>query len=100
TFLTQRGALQLVVGPVPALEAAAARRGTASVAVPTPTAHITIVIANHRSSDRDGPITAEQILGSDPVLQELKRLGLEPGEGTVADDGRAGEVYAIRDKVS
>ena len=38
TFLTRRGALNLVVGPVPALQTAAARQTTATVATPTPAA--------------------------------------------------------------
>jgi hypothetical protein len=100
TFLTQRGALGLVIGPVPALDAAAARQATAEVARPTPAAQLTVVIATRGSpiSNRV-PITADQLLRSDAAVAALEALGLAPGTGTPAPLAQAGEVYAIREKV-
>lgn len=100
TFLTQRGALRVVIGPVPALRAAATRQSTATVATPTPGAQLTVVIATHGSPTRNqGAITADHLLGSEAALTALEALGLTPGDGTPAPVARAGEVYAIREKV-
>lgn len=99
TLLTQRGALGLVVGPAPALEAAAARLG-AAVFEPTPGAEITVVITTRQTASGARPITAESLLGAAALDSVFADLGLVAGNGTVADKVRAGEVHAIRDKVA
>ena len=100
TFLTQRGALQLVVGPVPALEAAAERRATAAVSTPTPATQLTVVIATRlTAAGGTDPIEAGPLLESEPVVAAFERLGLEPGSGDVASGSTAGDVYSIREKV-
>lgn len=100
TFLTQRGALQLVVGPVPALDAAAGRQASATVATPTPAAQLTAVVATRKTvaGDQD-PIDASSLLESEAALDAFERLGLEPGTGNVAGGSMAGDVYSIREKV-
>jgi hypothetical protein len=101
TFLTQRGALTLVVGPVAALDAAAARQASASVSTPTPPAELTVVVATRAASAAsDRPtISPDRLLSVDAVGPTFDRLGLEPGTGTASGADRAGEVYAIREKV-
>lgn len=102
TFLTRRGALDLVVGADPALRTASARLSSAAVATPTPAESMTVVLATRAA---DGPNAADDPLGADLVLDSerartaLTGLGLEPGEGEVSDTARSGEFYAVLDKL-
>ena len=104
TFITTSGALSIVVGPVPALEVAptsprlAGRN--AAVHTLTPAAEITVVIATRQSSSDTPPVAADALLGDPAVEAVFTELGLTPGTGTVSDQRQAGEVYAIRDKVT
>lgn len=99
TFLTQRGALGMVVGPVPALEAATLRQPTATVAIPTPEAQLTVVVVTHRTTGDRSPITGGHLLRSEAARTAFEALGLVPATGTASDLTRAGEVHSIREKL-
>ena len=100
TFLTRRGALNLVVGPVPALQTAAARQTTATVATPTPAAAITVVLATRADpSASTGALPADLVLDSDRATAALEALGLAAGTGSAAPAARAGALYAVLDKL-
>lgn len=85
------GALQLLVGPAVAFDGA----DRIGQAVPTDAATVSVVLAE-RGDDGD-------LLGSafddDPVAGALRDAGVTPGRGTLAGDQRAGELYALREKV-
>jgi hypothetical protein len=98
TFLTRRGALNLVVGAVPALRTAAARQTTATVASPTPAATLTVVLATRTRAGTD-PLPADLVLDSDRAATALEALGLAAGTGSAAPPARAGELYAVLDKI-
>jgi hypothetical protein len=98
TFLTRRGALNLVVGSVPALQAAAARQTTATVTTPSPAATLTVVLAT-RARPGEDPLAADLVLGNARATAALEAIGLTTGTGTAAPAERAGELYAVLDKI-
>lgn len=103
-FLTRRGALSAVVGPTPALEAAAARQPAATVTQPEPVATARVVIATASSpsagSSAERPtVSPGDLLGSEAARAALESLGLETGLGDPAAATTAGEVYSLREKL-
>lgn len=98
TFLTRRGALNLVIGTAPALQAAAARQTTATVTTPTPAATLTVVLATRARPGADA-LSADLVLGNARATAALEAVGLTAGTGTAAPADRAGELYAVLDKI-
>ncbi len=98
TFLTRRGTLSLVVGPVPALQKAATRQPSAQVVAPTPPARMTVVLATRQTPDRE-PLSAQLILSSTRATTALNQLGLAPGPADAPSATLAGEMYAVLDKI-
>lgn len=94
------GALGMLVGPVAALESADAVR----VLRPTPAASASVVVAPR--GDRDVRAVAaaataelERSARAGDGSSELGDLGLDAGAGRLAPESRAGELYAVREKV-
>jgi hypothetical protein len=103
-FLTRRGALSAVIGPVAALQAAAARQPTATVTQPEPGATAQVVLATSSAPAAGGgaarpTLSAGDLLASEAARAALESLGLEPGLGEPAAATTAGEVYSLREKL-
>ncbi len=101
TFLTRRGALDLVVGTDAALRDASSRQQTARVTRPEPveTAAVVLVTRNQGGSGGRGRLGADLVLDVKGARDALEALGLSTGEGTTSDTVRAGEFYAVLDKL-
>ncbi len=92
TLVTQPGALNVLVGPLVGL------RAIKGVQVSTPTTPIllTVVLVPRRGTSLGG-LAAAATGGAS--AQALRDLGVVPGEGKLAPESRAGELYAVRDEV-
>ncbi len=95
TLVTQRGALDILVGPSAGLNAL---RGTrTAVAGGTAEAVNATVVLVSRDGANIGSVA--KAATSDTTAQALRGTGVVPGTGRLAPEGRAGELYAVRDKV-
>ena len=96
TLVTQRGALDVLVGPSAGLNAIKGAR----IALPKRPADMfdaTVVIVGHADGDLDG---IGSVIDSGSTAQALRDSGVVPGTGRLAPKTRSGELYAVRDKVS
>ncbi|CAN5621691.1 hypothetical protein BH10ACT1_BH10ACT1_20170 [soil metagenome] len=89
---TQPGALNFLVGPVEAFNDA--DKVTIISATPAATAVVAFVPRSSRSVD-----LPDEAFGADSVTKALRDAGLDPGTGKLAGEDRAGDLYAVRDKV-
>ncbi|QXC62706.1 hypothetical protein KSP35_07910 [Aquihabitans sp. G128] len=92
TLQTKVGALNYLVGTTDAFEGAE----NLTVLTATPVAQATIVLAPRRGTK---DLVAGSALTSSGVQQALRDAGVVPGTGRLAPDDRAGDLYAVRDKV-
>lgn len=88
---TAPGVLDFVVGPAGAMDV----DGVETIR-PTPGATVVVVLAARTDGDPD---LLQGAFGSERVEQALRTSGVEPGSGTLAPDERAGDLYAVRQKV-
>ena len=95
TLVTQRGALDILVGPSAGLTAIKGTR-TAVGQRPADAVDATIVLVGREGSNVES--VAKATTGSGTV-QALRDAGVVAGTGRLAPEGRAGELYAVRDKV-
>ena len=96
TLVTQRGALDVLVGPSAGLNAIKGAR----IALPKRPADMfdaTVVIVGHADGDLDG---IGSVIDSGSTAQALRDSGVVPGTGRLAPKTRSGELFAVRDKVS
>ncbi|HEX2577613.1 MAG TPA: hypothetical protein VHK88_14770 [Aquihabitans sp.] len=92
TLLTAPGALNLVVGP----QAAMPQDARTGIWTPQPAAEMVVVLAWRTGGSGEG--VADRF-GSDRVEAALRDVGVAPGAGTLAPEGRAGELFQVRQKV-
>ena len=95
TLVTQRGALDILVGPSAGLTAI---KGTRTAVAPqsADTVDATVVLVGREGSNVASVAKAATASGT---VQALRDAGVVPGTGRLAPEGRAGELYAVRDKV-
>ena len=102
TLLTAPGALNVVVGPQGAFEAARATPRGAGLVVTIPkeagaTMSATIV---RRTGSKAKSLTAAQVRAVDPAATALRAAGLTGAPAALAPPERAGQLYAVRQKVA
>ncbi|MCU1499413.1 MAG: hypothetical protein JWM47_3366 [Acidimicrobiales bacterium] len=91
TLRTAPGVLDFVVGPAGAMDVS----GVVTLR-PASAGAVVVVLAPRADGDED---LLQDAFGSERVEQALRDTGVEPGSGTLAPDERAGDLYAVRDKV-
>ena len=94
TLLTKPGALTFVVGPESGLRA----QGGLTVAVPTPAASMAAVAVSRTGGGVD-PAKLPALAESEGVQAAITRVGLAPGTGQLAPPDRAGDLFALREKL-
>ena len=102
TLLTAPGALNVVVGPQGAFEAARATpRGSALViSTPKPAGATMSAVIVRRTASKATTITVAQVLDVAPAATALRDNGLTGTPAALAPPQRAGELYAVRKKVA
>lgn len=91
-FAVRTGAYELIVGPAVALR----ERDVATVVTPAGDDVMTLVVTPRT----DGSTTwIERAFDDDAVREAVRAAGVEPGTGTLADETRAGELYALRQEI-
>lgn len=91
TLKVQPGALNLLVGPKGALDGARGLR----VTVPAPATTVAVILAQR---DGDGAVLGDAFDGT-RTQEALRDAGVTPGEGKLAPEDRAGDLFAVRQKV-
>jgi len=92
TLQTKLGALGLLVGPEGALSSAS----NVTVRRPSPAAQVTVVLASRTGHDLGDLHGAFTRAGAAAALGDA---GVTAGQGRLAPDSRAGELYVVRKKV-